>query len=70
MFTFKVVAHSGTVVRINKKGNAFHISSSKLDTNQVEGILGDLNNNAADDFFINGTSYRGAKLNDYFDLYE
>ena len=65
----QVVTHSGAVVRIHKKGNAFHITSSKLDFNQVRGIFGDLDNSQENDFTINGTDYNN-NLGAYFDLYE
>ena len=50
----KVIAHSGTVIRIDKKGNAFHISSSILDEYSVDGMLGNFDYQSANDFGDNG----------------
>ena len=57
------------MIRINKEGNAFHITSSKLDYNNVRGILGDLDNNESNDFIVEGVAYDN-NLSSYFKLFK
>ena len=56
-------------MRLNKKGTAFHITSSKLDYKNVRGILGDLNDNKTDDFTVNEKAHAN-NLTSFFSLYE
>lgn len=51
---------------INKDGSSYSIIPSKLDSD-VNGVLGNFNNDITDDFFINGTA---VSMDTFFDAFE
>ena len=48
----------------------FIVVPSKLDFGVVDGVLGNFNGDAADDFTVDGVNYKSDNLTSYFNAYK